>query len=101
MNFVVVGASGGIGQALTMKLAQSAAVRRITASSRRGPVPEKNSSVAAGPGATALSVIDLPRAAAVDRDLRSCALRFELCLDHFEVGKLLQQSAIDRMLAGQ
>ena len=40
MNVVVVGASGGIGQALTMKLAQSAAVRRITASSRRGPVPE-------------------------------------------------------------
>jgi NAD(P)-dependent dehydrogenase (short-subunit alcohol dehydrogenase family) len=39
MNVVVVGASGGIGRALTMKLAQSSAVRRITACSRSRPAP--------------------------------------------------------------
>ncbi len=40
MHVVVVGASGGIGQALTVKLAQSSAVRRITACSRSRPAPE-------------------------------------------------------------
>jgi NAD(P)-dependent dehydrogenase (short-subunit alcohol dehydrogenase family) len=40
MNVVVVGASGGIGRALTMTLAQSSAVGRITACSRSGRVPE-------------------------------------------------------------
>ena len=37
VNVVVVGASGGIGQALTTKLTQSSAVRRITACSRSAP----------------------------------------------------------------
>jgi NAD(P)-dependent dehydrogenase (short-subunit alcohol dehydrogenase family) len=40
MHVVVVGASGGIGRALTTKLAQSPAVKRITACSRSRPVPE-------------------------------------------------------------
>ena len=39
MNVVVVGASGGIGHALTIKLAQSFAVASITSCSRSGPVP--------------------------------------------------------------
>ncbi len=38
MNVVVIGASGGIGQALTRQLAQSPAVRRITTCSRSRPV---------------------------------------------------------------
>src|SRR5688572_22217055 len=37
MNVVVVGASGGIGQVLTRRLAQSPAVRRIAACSRSRP----------------------------------------------------------------
>jgi NAD(P)-dependent dehydrogenase (short-subunit alcohol dehydrogenase family) len=40
MNIVVVGASGGIGRALTMKLARSSTVRRITACSRSRSAPE-------------------------------------------------------------
>jgi NAD(P)-dependent dehydrogenase (short-subunit alcohol dehydrogenase family) len=40
MNVVVVGASGGIGHALTIKLAQSFAVASITSCSRSGPVPD-------------------------------------------------------------
>ena len=40
MSVVVVGASGGIGRALTSILSASPAVARITACSRSGPVPE-------------------------------------------------------------
>ena len=40
MHVVVVGASGGIGQALTLQLALSGAVGRITACSRSRPGPE-------------------------------------------------------------
>jgi NAD(P)-dependent dehydrogenase (short-subunit alcohol dehydrogenase family) len=40
MSVLVVGASGGIGRALTGALSASPAVARITACSRSGPVPE-------------------------------------------------------------
>jgi NAD(P)-dependent dehydrogenase (short-subunit alcohol dehydrogenase family) len=40
MNVVVVGASGGIGQALTTRLARSSAVRRIIACGWSRPLPE-------------------------------------------------------------
>jgi NAD(P)-dependent dehydrogenase (short-subunit alcohol dehydrogenase family) len=40
MSVVVVGASGGIGRALTSILSASPAVARIKACSRSGPVPE-------------------------------------------------------------